>query len=171
MSQSITLGCSVTRQRSPPLRTRTAKAAGTAIAVLVLSVTLDATASARGWTAAARQSCGCAAPPSLTTSAVAPEIDPASALSGLTLLLGTLAILRGRRSRRPPQFKLRDGTQIHVQDWHSGPVVWLIHCLRRSVELHTKVAALCWRNLSGARECFLRTRGCVVVSPSARQCR
>lgn len=53
MSQSITLGCSVTRQRSPPLRTRTAKAAGTAIAVLVLSVTLDATASARGWTAAA----------------------------------------------------------------------------------------------------------------------
>jgi hypothetical protein len=30
----------------------------------------------------------------------APEIDPASALSGLTLLLGGLAILRGRRARK-----------------------------------------------------------------------
>jgi hypothetical protein len=27
----------------------------------------------------------------------APEIDPASAMSGLTLLLGSLAVLRGRR--------------------------------------------------------------------------
>jgi len=29
----------------------------------------------------------------------APEIDPASALSGLTLLAGALAVLRGRRSK------------------------------------------------------------------------
>jgi hypothetical protein len=29
----------------------------------------------------------------------APEIDPASALSGLTLLLGSLAIVRGRRAK------------------------------------------------------------------------
>jgi hypothetical protein len=28
----------------------------------------------------------------------APEIDPASALSALTLLLGSLAVLRGRRA-------------------------------------------------------------------------
>ncbi len=31
----------------------------------------------------------------------APEIDPASAASGLTLLLGTLVVLRGRRSVKP----------------------------------------------------------------------
>lgn len=30
----------------------------------------------------------------------APEIDPASALSGLTLLLGGLAVVRGRRARK-----------------------------------------------------------------------
>ena len=31
----------------------------------------------------------------------APEIDPASAISGLTLLLGGLTVLRARRSMRP----------------------------------------------------------------------
>jgi hypothetical protein len=31
----------------------------------------------------------------------APEIDPTSAASGLTLLLGTLVVLRGRRSVKP----------------------------------------------------------------------
>jgi hypothetical protein len=30
----------------------------------------------------------------------APEIDPASALSALTLLAGSLAVLRGRRNRK-----------------------------------------------------------------------
>jgi hypothetical protein len=30
----------------------------------------------------------------------APEIDPASAMSGLTLLLGGLAVLRGRSSKK-----------------------------------------------------------------------
>jgi len=29
----------------------------------------------------------------------APEIDPASAISGVTLLLGGLAVLRGRRAK------------------------------------------------------------------------
>ena len=32
-----------------------------------------------------------------TSAAAAPEIDPAGMLSGLTLLLGGLAVLRGRR--------------------------------------------------------------------------
>ncbi|HTW36932.1 MAG TPA: hypothetical protein VMD49_00005 [Steroidobacteraceae bacterium] len=32
-----------------------------------------------------------------TSTAAAPEIDPAGMLSGLTLLLGGLAVLRGRR--------------------------------------------------------------------------
>jgi hypothetical protein len=31
---------------------------------------------------------------------VAPEIDPASALSGMTLLLGGLAVVRGRRAQK-----------------------------------------------------------------------
>jgi LPXTG-motif cell wall-anchored protein len=30
----------------------------------------------------------------------APEIDPSSALAGLTLLSGGLAVMRGRRSRK-----------------------------------------------------------------------
>jgi hypothetical protein len=30
----------------------------------------------------------------------APEIDPASAVSGLTMLLGGLAVFRGRRARK-----------------------------------------------------------------------
>jgi len=30
----------------------------------------------------------------------APEIDPASAMAGLTLLAGGLAVLRGRRSKK-----------------------------------------------------------------------
>jgi hypothetical protein len=33
------------------------------------------------------------------TSTKAPEIDPASAVSALTMLLGGLAVLRGRRAR------------------------------------------------------------------------
>jgi hypothetical protein len=37
-------------------------------------------------------------PPPRTVSA--PEIDPASALAGLTLLAGGLAVMRGRRGRK-----------------------------------------------------------------------
>jgi hypothetical protein len=32
----------------------------------------------------------------------APEIDPASVIAGLSLLGGGLAVLRGRRSKKPP---------------------------------------------------------------------
>jgi hypothetical protein len=32
--------------------------------------------------------------------AAAPEIDPASAMAGLTLLMGGLTVLRGRRSKK-----------------------------------------------------------------------
>ena len=69
-----------------------------AAAFVAWSMTLDATASADGWTAAAKIGCGCAPPPALTTMA-APEIDPANAVGALTLLLGTLAVFRGRRAR------------------------------------------------------------------------
>jgi hypothetical protein len=54
-----------------------------------LALSLTATmASAACLTAA----CG---PPSLS----APEIDPASAMAGLTLLLGGIAVMRGRKKR------------------------------------------------------------------------
>ena len=39
-------------------------------------------------------------PPPGTKPTAAPEIDPSSALSGLTLLAGGLAVLRGRRVRK-----------------------------------------------------------------------
>jgi hypothetical protein len=35
-----------------------------------------------------------------STPAPAPEIDPAGALAALTLLAGTIAVLRGRRGRK-----------------------------------------------------------------------
>ena len=35
-----------------------------------------------------------------TPSVAAPEIDPASALGGLTLLAGGLAVIRGRRTKK-----------------------------------------------------------------------
>ena len=35
----------------------------------------------------------------VTTDVSAPEIDPASAISGMTLLLGSLSVLRGRRAK------------------------------------------------------------------------
>ena len=53
-------------------------------------------------------SCGYYAPPTDTgavgvigTAAAVPEIDPSSAIGGLTLLFGGLAVLRGRRPARP----------------------------------------------------------------------
>jgi hypothetical protein len=36
----------------------------------------------------------------VTGSVSAPEIDPASAMAGLTLMLGMLAVLRGRSARQ-----------------------------------------------------------------------
>ncbi len=38
----------------------------------------------------------------VANTAVAPEIDPASAASGITLLLAAVAIIRGRRVRNKP---------------------------------------------------------------------
>jgi hypothetical protein len=41
----------------------------------------------------------CPAPPSNPSPLQAPEIDPSSALAGLSLLAGGLAVLRGRRAK------------------------------------------------------------------------
>ena len=43
---------------------------------------------------------GVAVTPHAFTSTAAPEIDPASAISGVTLLLGGLAMVRGRRAKK-----------------------------------------------------------------------
>jgi hypothetical protein len=67
------------------------------IGILALSAGVASTAfAAPQWTAAARY--GTQSGPSRVVSA--PEIDPASALSGLTLLLGGLAVVRGSRSKK-----------------------------------------------------------------------
>jgi len=66
-----------------------------AIGVLALSVCFVSAANASTWTA--RRVISASAAPS---AASAPEIDPASALGGLTLLLGGLAVVRGRRIKK-----------------------------------------------------------------------
>lgn len=63
------------------------------VAVVVLSLCAGTAAYANNWQARARA--GWASSPTAT-----PEIDPASAMAGLTLLAGGLAVLRGRRLKK-----------------------------------------------------------------------
>lgn len=76
-----------------------------AIGVLALSVGLGSAAFAGQWAPirhsgiwAAHDFAGGNGSTSMT--AAAPEIDPAGALSALTLLLGGLAVVRGSRSKK-----------------------------------------------------------------------
>lgn len=71
-----------------------------AIGVLALSLGMVTVASAGQWAVGARNTFQVAAHTSWATETSAPEIDPAGALSGLTLLLGGLAIVRGRRFKK-----------------------------------------------------------------------
>jgi hypothetical protein len=76
-----------------------------AIGVLALSLGAASVASASSWTVAAHDGFQVAAHTNWATTQTssatsAPEIDPAGALSGLTLLLGGLAIVRGRRIKK-----------------------------------------------------------------------
>jgi hypothetical protein len=70
------------------------------VAVVVLSLCGGTAAYANTWAHEARW--GFATHPLVRTSDTmsAPEIDPASAMAGLTLLAGGLAVLRGRRSKK-----------------------------------------------------------------------
>lgn len=70
------------------------------IGILALSAGMASTAFAGHWTGSARY--GIFTQPSVTRQSVvaAPEIDPAGALSGLTLLLGGLAVVRGSRAKK-----------------------------------------------------------------------
>lgn len=70
------------------------------IGILALSTGMASTAFAGHWSNSPRY--GIFTQPSVNTQSVvaAPEIDPAGALSGLTLLLGGLAVVRGSRAKK-----------------------------------------------------------------------
>lgn len=70
------------------------------VAVVVLSLCAGTAAYANTWSSNPRL--GFAVHPRVMTSdmTAAPEIDPAGAMAGLTLLAGGLAVLRGRRSKK-----------------------------------------------------------------------
>jgi hypothetical protein len=69
------------------------------IGILALSLAFGSTAFA--WTPIAKTGIGGRhMEDSVMNTAAAPEIDPAAALSGLTLLLGGLAVVRGSRSKK-----------------------------------------------------------------------
>ncbi len=80
------------------------------IGILALSLGLGSVALSANWTPAAHNgtswqhhslAAGTSGSSSgATTTAAAPEIDPAGALSGLTLLLGGLAVIRGSRAKK-----------------------------------------------------------------------
>ena len=70
------------------------KAVSKAIGILALSMCLGAAAHASSGPVA--RVINNSSPPATA----APEIDPASALGGLTLLLGGLAVVRGRRIKK-----------------------------------------------------------------------
>ncbi len=69
------------------------------IGILALSAATASTAVAGEWTAVARFGVDVGRS-TKSVVAAAPEIDPAGALSGVTLLLGGLAVMRGRRAKK-----------------------------------------------------------------------
>ena len=72
-----------------------------AIGVLALSVGMASTAFAAHWDSSAHYGYSLSPSQNPATNVVsAPEIDPAGALSGLTLLLGGLAVVRGSRAKK-----------------------------------------------------------------------
>ena len=71
------------------------------IGILALSLGCGSIALAGGWNADAHFGNEIAhSNNALVQATSAPEIDPAGALSGLTLLAGGLAVVRGRRSKK-----------------------------------------------------------------------
>lgn len=67
------------------------------VAIVVLSLCAGTAAYANSWAARAHAGwAGTAASSAMST----PEIDPAGAMAGFTLLAGGLAVLRGRRSKK-----------------------------------------------------------------------
>lgn len=71
-----------------------------AIGVLALSVGLGSAAFAGQWAPIAHSGRWASHNFGSSMTAAAPEIDPAGALSALTLLLGGLAVVRGSRSKK-----------------------------------------------------------------------
>ena len=69
------------------------------VAVIALSLCFGTAAYANNWNAGS-QHMGLAAHMWASDPTATPEIDPAGAMAGLTLLAGGLAVLRGRRSKK-----------------------------------------------------------------------
>ena len=73
-------------------------------AIGILALSGIASTAFAGWSTNAHVGFATNAPNYASTSGPAvtsaPEIDPASAISGLTLLLGGLAVVRGRRAKK-----------------------------------------------------------------------
>lgn len=71
------------------------------VAVVVLSLCAGTAAYADNWQARTRVGWASHARTAQASDTMsAPEIDPAGAMAGLTLLAGGLAVLRGRRSKK-----------------------------------------------------------------------
>ena len=73
-----------------------------ALAIVLSSIAMVATAKEKetcGWVWYGFLPVYECTPTKTTKPVTAPEIDPASAMGGLTLLLGGLVVLRGRRSK------------------------------------------------------------------------
>ncbi len=71
------------------------------VAVVVLSLCAGTAAYANNWAASAHVGqANLHARMATSDMTAAPEIDPAGAMAGLTLLAGGLAVLRGRRSKK-----------------------------------------------------------------------
>lgn len=68
------------------------------VAVLALTLCFGTAAYANSWNASPHA--GVAAHVWASDPTATPEIDPAGAMAGLTLLAGGLAVLRGRRSKK-----------------------------------------------------------------------
>jgi LPXTG-motif cell wall-anchored protein len=69
------------------------------VAVVVLSLCTGTAAYAENWVAARHVGAVGIHRLAATSDMTAPEIDPAGAMAGLTLLAGGLAVLRGRRKK------------------------------------------------------------------------
>ena len=70
------------------------------VAVVVLSLCAGTAAYANNWSARSHVGFASHARVASSDPMSTPEIDPASAMAGLTLLAGGLAVLRGRRSKK-----------------------------------------------------------------------
>jgi hypothetical protein len=88
----------ITETRVSGQESTVSKVVAKVVGIFALSAGVASTAFAGQWTAVAHYGFTPPSPPPAIVSA--PEIDPAGALSGMTLLLGGLAVVRGSRAKK-----------------------------------------------------------------------